>query len=68
MPQQRANVSDKQWEMLLHRVAVEILTLQKAGRDLNGICSSRTFQKVGTRKAKIVVDHKDGTRVVTIWL
>ncbi|KAK1818996.1 hypothetical protein LTR12_006569 [Friedmanniomyces endolithicus] len=56
VPKYRWEFSNKQWQMLLHHVIVEILTLQKAGRVPGDVCLGRrphanSWQK--TRKAKL---------------
>jgi hypothetical protein len=42
MPPQRTNLTDGQLSKLLHHIAVEVLALQQAGRDLNQVCLTRS--------------------------
>ena len=44
MPRGRKNLTDDQLSKLLHHIAVEVLALQKAGRDLDQVCLTRSAQ------------------------
>lgn len=39
--QKKVELDNKQWEMLLHHVVVEVFALQKAGRDVDEVCHAR---------------------------
>lgn len=41
VPKRRVDLSNRQWEMLLHHVMVEALVLQKAGRPAGQVCYPR---------------------------
>ena len=42
MPPQRTPLTDDHLVKLMHHIAVELLALQKAGRDLNQVCLTRS--------------------------
>lgn len=42
LPPEKAKLTSDEWARLLHTVIVEVLTLQKAGRDVLQVCNART--------------------------
>ena len=64
MPAKRVQFTDDVLAMLLHHIAVEVLTLQNAGRDLDEVSSPPTNRAKDwqqTRHAAIVVDSVSNT-------
>lgn len=45
MPTQRAKLTDDQLSNLLHHITVEVFALQKAGRDLDQVCLTRSASR-----------------------
>lgn len=63
MPGKRSSLSDKQWQQLLHHVAVEALALEAARRDLNDISLPRSGEFEAwrqTRTTSIKLDEETG--------
>ncbi|KAK5118023.1 hypothetical protein LTR62_004067 [Meristemomyces frigidus] len=47
VPKTRVELTEKQWQLLLHDIMVEILVLQKAGRPVGQICYPRGLEGYG---------------------
>jgi hypothetical protein len=41
IPPKRAQLTDNEWNALLHHITAEVLTLKKAGRDVMQVCNAR---------------------------
>lgn len=47
-PKKRVELKGGQWEMLLHHIAVEVLVLERAGRDVEQVCWPRVQGGMGS--------------------
>merc|ERR1712230_259947 len=66
LPWKRVQLDAAQWQMLLHHVTVEALTLQKAGRDVEQVCWPRIGSAANweaTRNARLQASVDGGVTV-----
>lgn len=66
LPWKRVQLDAAQWQMLLHHVTVEALTLQKAGRDVEQVCWPRVGSAANwevTRNARLQASVDGGVTV-----
>lgn len=58
---QRLELKDKQWQMLLRYVAVEVLALRKAGRDVNQACLPRSTTLANFERSRTAIITRDAS-------
>lgn len=63
MPPKQAKLDGEEWEVLLHTVAAEVLTLRKAGRDVLQVCNARSVDS-GTPTRGVTVSNAEGDLLV----
>lgn len=63
----KAQLDDEQWAKLLHHIAVEVFTLQKAGRDVLEVCNARSSTTSSDLIAGTTITSAAGLPVVESW-
>lgn len=60
MPTRKVQLnSDEEWQRVLHHVAVEVLALAQAGRDVNAVCVDRPVDRAHwQRTARVQIKQK----------